>query len=274
MTFLRFNEGYFPADEEINDIINILSYLMGIELFLIGKTTFNSAKSPITNEYYSIFRDDIAFILDRNGLPPVSITIDFRNTYDIEKFINDFISSYIKNKAKYPLEEVFWYIKECYKQNILNTIQPLSTAYDLICNSYIEKSSAAILIQEDEFDSLIESIRSAFSTIQPSDNKNILWSKITGLNRISGNQRNTLVFDLLDMEISDIEKQAIKERNIVIHGTKYPIDIERRKKMSLVFYTLLNRLILRLLDVHIPYIDYSNKIFTIQDPKKMQSGEN
>lgn len=273
MTFIRFNEGDFPSEEEINDIINILSYLMGIELFLIGKTTFNIMKSPIRNEYYSIFRDDIDLILDRKGLPSVSITIDFRHIYDIEKFINTFIESYTVNKEKYPFEEVFWYIKESYKQNIVNTIQPLSTAYDLMCNSYIEKSDNGKLIEDEEFKSLLESIKDNFSHIPSSENKKILWNKITGLNCISGNHRNTLIFDLLEMELSDIEKQALIERNSVIHGSKKPINIEKRRKLSLVFYTLINRLILRLLDVQIPYIDYSNEKFTIQHPHKMQTGE-
>lgn len=273
ITFLRFNEDDYPTENEINDIINILSYLMGIELFLIGKTTFNSVKSPIKNEYYSIFRDDIEFILSKNALPPVSISIDFRHRYDIENYINNFIKSYLKNKDKFPFEEAFWYIKECYKQSIVNTIQPLSTAYDLICDAYLRNTEVATLVDVEEFNTFIESVKIAFSNIKPSDDKEILWNKILGLNHISGNQRNTLVFDLLQMEVSDIEKKAIRERNFVIHGSKKPINIDLRRKLSLVFYTLLNRLILRILDVEIPYIDYSNEKFTIQNPKNKQSGE-
>jgi len=260
-SFLRFQDNAHPSIEEIKEIYLLLSYILGSELIYIGNTKYNNSSSPVGNEFNSTFRKDIEKVISNIELPPIPIRINDRYSLGIdpENQINLFIEKYLEKKNSLNLLTVIWYLNYARTQHPQVMIQPLSTAFDILCTSYFEKKSNTYI---DKI--LFKKILSDFQPVLSKhiDDKNIMHelnNRFRNCNNNSINRRNQTIFKELDLNLSDFEKEALQSRNIAIHGSSI-ISIDPIKTIMLAnFYaTLMNRLLLRMLDMEY-YIDYSEK---------------
>ncbi|MDR0506180.1 MAG: hypothetical protein LBH32_05120 [Dysgonamonadaceae bacterium] len=270
-SFIRFGRGMFPPEEIINDLMILLSYILGTELIYIGFTKFNKNSYPIEKTTYSTYRKDITNILSCIEMPPAPIRLEDKYLgMDPVEQINVFFNNYIEKKSKYNFRQIFWYIIYARTQSYLTKLQPLATAFDLVCQyCFKEKNN---ILSTSEFSVIITEIEKII------DNKNIpieikkqLMSRFHSCNYLSGNKKNVIIFEKLRMDINNNEKEALKARNTSIHGKSGHIDITKIIINNNFFMTLLNRLILKIFGIT-HYIDYSKQGVEISKVEQCQSG--
>jgi hypothetical protein len=68
-----------------------------------------------------------------------------------------------------------------------------------------------------------------------------------------------MIFKDIGLQLGKAEREALHERHVAVHGSSETPDYVELLVHGQRFYTLVNRLLLRLLNVDTPYIDYSMK---------------
>jgi hypothetical protein len=87
---------------------------------------------------------------------------------------------------------------------------------------------------------------------------NILRKKLDNLNDKSSNMKYDDFFDLISLNIGEVEKAALRERNRPAHGSRYSSNQYPGLAMTTnALYTLFNRIVLKLTNAADCYIDYS-----------------
>jgi hypothetical protein len=255
-SFIRFERKEFPDTREIDDISLILSYLLGIELIYLGSTKFNSKSYPIERMTYSTLRYDINNVLGFSEIPPIPIYYTLHQKMDASEQINIFIKKYLEMNSKYDLTHVIWHLNYSRHQHPMVKIQPLAAAFDIICKNYcFEKDN--ILLPKKTFKDLLKEIKGILNKKELSDEiKKELYRRFQQDNNNSQNQRNKNIFNELGITLSENEKSALEMRNLMIHGSTQYKDIKQATADSYFFYTLINRLLLKVVGLQF-YIDYS-----------------
>ena len=109
-------------------------------------------------------------------------------------------------------------------------IQPLAATFDNICTQYFSNRENTIINKE------------IFSKL-----KNTIEQKIEEFD----------ISEELGLKISNLEKKALKARNSSVHGSLNSEKINDSILLTKCYYTLINRLLLRLLNIPL-YIDYTH----------------
>jgi hypothetical protein len=273
-SFIRFKDNEFISQEDFSELLHLLSYFLGVEFLHIGTTYFNKASSPIEQSYISTFHSGIDNILDQYDLPPIPIRLSdhYSLQLDSKEQINNGIQAYLNNKEHFSLERILWYINYARHQHPLVKMQPVSTAFDMICTMYY-KNADNNYIDKKMFSLLKKEFYKILTDIIPE--RNIIdefKQRIGNLNNNSINKRNKNIFNDLNMQLSALEQDSLNSRNASIHGTIGDIDYIKLIKESNAYFTLVNRLILRILNLQY-YIDYSVQGKYINDVRVAQKGE-
>ncbi len=273
-SFIRFKDGVFISDEEFSELLHLLSYFIGVEFLHVGITYFNKSSSPIEQIFMSTFHSGIDKILDQYDIPPIPIRLSdhYSLKLDPEKLINEGIQAYLEKKDKFSLERILWYINYSRHQHPLVKIQPLSTAFDMTCATYY-KGTDNNSIDKKQFANIKKEFFKILKTeISDKNLENEFKQRIANLNNNSTNQRNKNIFKDLEMQLSSLEKESLNSRNTSIHGTIGDVDYIKFIKQSNAYFTLINRLILRILNLQY-YVDYSVQGKYINDVRVAQKGE-
>ncbi len=81
-----------------------------------------------------------------------------------------------------------------------------------------------------------------------------ILNKIDGAYNMGGNEKIDLLFDRFGIIIGPLEKEALKARNLMAHGTMKTLDYERYKEIirkSYAYRTLFHRVILKILSYNV-----------------------
>lgn len=256
-TCLRFSKNQFPNDNDLYEIINTLNFIFGMTFIYIGQTKYNCKSSPIANCYVSTYRKDIKQVLSEIQLPVIPLRLTDFHTFNVKT--GDMINLVLKRisqNTKYNLFKNFAFINYARTQPIDVKIQPLAAAFDNICEKYFSDRENTI-INADIFTELKSVIYEKIDTLSvDNDQKRILKSKTSQINNQSQNQRNKKIFEELGLNLSKLEEEALKTRNSSVHGGLNSKKINDMIRLSKCYYTLINRLLLRILDIPV-YIDYT-----------------
>ena len=72
-------------------------------------------------------------------------------------------------------------------------------------------------------------------------------------------ERFDIFFEEINLQVGDLERKALKERNIMTHGGSNCNDEELQKQLLVngAYFVLLNRVILKIIGYKGDYIDYA-----------------
>jgi hypothetical protein len=259
-SFIRFDRGYFPEGEEVRELSLTLSYLFGTSFIHVGHTVFNAASAPISQRYVSTLHPCLERVFNQVQLPPIPIrlTEDISRGLDPEVMINKFLIAFVQKKDELKLVEVLWYMNQASLLDIFLSMQPLASAFDVLCQSCLSQRRRTTIVDSERFSTLIESVEELlYKIFGKSEESTRLLGNIKGTNRIGSGQRYSLALSELGLQVSEVERSALKERNAAVHGSVGEDNLHQRMFLTRVFYTLLNRMLLAALVPDIPYVDYS-----------------
>lgn len=269
-SFMRFKNSHDV--KYATEIATALSYALGAILLPLGSTTFNTASSPVSAEYYStfVFGTDRIIALPQLPILPIRINDHYVKGFDPQSTINQFLEGYLRNRDQYELRKVLWYLNYARQLDPLLQSQPTATAFDLLCNAHFRGQKRTV-IDSQLFKVVAKQLRKIIKNkVQDDAAQQELSNQIANLNNPSTNKRNRTIFSQMGLRTSSAEEQALQNRNIAVHGKAGPIDYTEVIRTSNTFFLLVARLLLAINGTSY-YVDWSareNAINPISEPQK------
>lgn len=261
-SFIQTKVGYSLSESEVETIRYLLSFISGTPLIPLGKTIYTKDHMIAGKTILSSERYDIGQLVanSKQRIVPASYTLWIEGA-DWTKIIIELISKYHSMKEKFPLDEV---VENIHTYRILPLrlkIQPLATAFDLLCDAWFKSDrskSKGKNLQDKSYKAIINKyIENIIVDLGDRDSAAPIVNKIKYANNMSMNQRVSVFFEELGIDLTDNEKETIKTRNKIVHGISGKVDYNDIYIKTHGYYSILGKVILRLLDYEYLYMDYS-----------------
>lgn len=254
------------------DIENIISFIFGRKLIKIAESHYDINSNKIKEIMINPFIDkklNIKNICESLDQFPIPL---YTYTNDNETIISNMINSFIEKKERLDFTSMFTnYWSSTFlppESKIILLAASLESLMNKWFNSKNSKRNTTI-IEKSEYKKLIKDIRPSFE--KKFKGYNQIINNFNQLNKLSINKSIELFFEELNVEIGDLEKNAIYSRNDYVHGndidTENCLDI---KIYSEIYQIIINRLILILLDYNGDYI-FNNQEKPIPVTNKLPS---
>ena len=251
-----YNNFGFPEDKSKQIIFEILSFIFGRHLIKIGESGFDENGKKKKKKSVS---PDIPFLIDIKHVcsdydrPPIDYNNPQKDKYQIEKDIALLVDEYISSNVDY--NNVFNYLRNSIVLPPQSEIVLLGGALDYLITQLRKKYDINNeYLSEEEFEELIgeelEKINEKLSKYPK------LLNNLNNSYKKKGTSNFDEVFNKLDLQIGEIEDNAIRYRHIPAHGQK----MKQKTKIKFpilvaVYRTLLNRCILKSLNYNEDYFD-------------------
>jgi len=263
-SYLMFTKNNFPDEDELLSIQNTLSFIIGKMFILIGFTTYNTAWSPLKNCYFSSNLDDVKHIISINRMPSIPVDLENVIKYNIyfPKTINKLLKNYHKYRNIISLDKIMFYINTSRHLSLSIKMQPLAAALDLFQEGWFKSKyskSHGKHLHDEKYAKIISTYIDSITKDLGKNKKTTppIINRIKTCNNISIRERHEVMFREIGLPIGKIEQSALKGRNVVVHGALKSKDYEEMLILTRAYYSLLNRLMLKILKYDGFYIDYS-----------------
>ncbi|MBP3576549.1 MAG: hypothetical protein J6K15_00420 [Lachnospiraceae bacterium] len=250
--------GRIPEAEERKKVAELLGFLMGRHLILVGDTAYQGAVILESNMYDPCA--DVASECSGNTLEIIPVHYYHNERNNFREFAQTLLPAYLELRDTYGLDLVlgrYW----------LSNTMPIGVNMPIIAGAMesIQKvwfkgqksKTKAVYMDKDAYEEAIsEFVEQLEAKLGGCENKDKLLRKILNCYQMGANEKYYTFLDELGLEYGDAEKECIKARNCFTHGDNndnYEEVIKHTKTMSL----LLARSILKLLGYSGMYIDTS-----------------
>jgi hypothetical protein len=266
----RLHRGYVEysvpdvSDEERELVLTALGFTYGRQLVRLGTTVFDETWQVIQQE--SCRPNMVGSPSDfRNASVPPT---DLGTTFVEEETVQQIVQSYVRVcESGLDLEYPTWLSWVGRHAHVDTSAATFGSSLEALRRTFLNKAgkSSTKLLHKSVASTLVDALKDTLrqkaeelSRDTVSDEVlQILNNKLDSLNERSSSMQYPDFFERIRLPIGERENEALRERNRPAHGHRYPKeDYERLIRVENVFRTLLNRVILRLCEVEIPYIDY------------------
>lgn len=271
------NEWGIPEVDEREEITEIVSFLFGRKLIKVGCSKFvddgwiaeDIAYSPNISP-----KIDLPGLCHSSDTPPIKLgyyhNLISRQASNCTKSLtvqfSELVTKYLDLRDELKLNDVlerYWLSESLpsYARLVL-----LSASLELLVQSWYQSKNSKIkgdFLSHDEFITCFKDELDGFKDkLEKINWKNEEFSsrflnKVMSSNQMGFNASIHFFFDEIGLEIGEIEKKAITYRNKPAHGKV--INYEESKnllKFEYAYKTLVNRVLLKILDYNWAYIDY------------------
>jgi len=274
-SYLRFSKENVPSKEELEAIENTLSYIFGKMFLFVGSSKYSSDWRLIERSFQDpyLYGTSLEKILKLPKYEP--FIINRIKMGDSETVINQMLGNYFELAKAFPLNEVVEAINMYRLFPLDLEIMPLSLALDMLKNAWFKSDKSTSkgkhladnryeLVLQKYLIQIEEDLKAIFKlnanetapTEMTPDTSTPIINRIKGANNLSNNERIQVFFNELGLKISDVEARALQTRNIVVHGATKERNDQQFVDNVHIYYTLLNKVLLKLLSYDGLYLDY------------------
>lgn len=139
----------------------------------------------------------------------------------------------------------------------------MTTGIEIISNKWFKSTKSktkGTYMKKEQFNQLFADELTSFEKkLNGMDFSDILLHKVRGANEMGVGERRNQFLNEIKLELGDIEKEAIKYRNVMIHNALdlKKIDLEKVIMITNANRASFNRVFLKMLDYDGSYIDYT-----------------
>lgn len=253
--------GRIPDSKEREAIREIVSFIMGRNLLNVGYTQFNEDAVAIEEVAARPGIEHIKRICGRGDFPPIRID-SHKEPYQFELLLQGLIPKYLNLRFKVNLPHSLWIYWRAFVLPIDVKLPMLGRAVEILADAWFEYKndrSSNCYISKRDFDELLGD---EFASIDKKlKDKNIpyrerIMNRITGAYTYGSNEKIEIqFFKKIGLPVGDIERKAIRARNIIHNKMLYE---EHNKMFKLIpaYETLFHRIILKILGYEGKYVDY------------------
>lgn len=254
----------YPSNDFRKIVAEYLSFILGSHLQKIGSSTFNynyELKSSKSNNPWSkkIFKNgNFNPIPLKNGLDR-----DF-----FEKIINKLFVNFVTQYQSISLSECLWKLWISQSQPLGVNLPTMSSGLESLIDSYLESNDLLKKYTKEEkreyTNLIIDELNSLEKKLEGFDFKNSLINKLKNPYNFTIGEKMKIFFNHISINFDkdSIENRALIARNLMAHQNinfDKVEDRERIKKLSDAYLSLINRVILKILEYDWYYIDYSKE---------------
>ncbi len=261
--------GRIPDDNEREAISELVSFVFGNQFLKIGQTSYNEAMTSISEEYNNPWGDNVMSRCQRLALPPVQIN-DYNDWGRGAILLNELLIPYLEQRNKLCLKDVLWKYWIAKYSSIGANLPILSSAVETLAEKIlkIHPEIKHYYIDFKEFvGTIAEELVSIEIKIDSNPNKGIILNKLKGATQRGSNEKLEMMFEIIQLTIGKIEKNALRARNKMAHSSFGEIsdeDLREIVRLTKAYETLFNRIFLKILLHKGQYVDY----YTIGYPNR------
>jgi hypothetical protein len=256
--------GYIPSEEERARISNFISFLLGKQLLSVCSMEYDSNMNLIRGDYYNAktFDFDLKQICKESERPPINYR-EYKNRYVFINALELLLPKYLEVYETYHFIETFnyyWYAKML---SVDVNLPLAATVLERIMRCWFaskKSKTKGVLISSQEYNKLTEDLISKIEVkLGDYEYKQNIINRIKGCYNMSVRERFDIFFEEINLQVGDLERKALKERNIMTHGGSNCNDEELQKQLLVngAYFVLLNRVILKIIGYKGDYIDYA-----------------
>ena len=238
-------------------IENIISFIFGRKLIKIAESYYDINGNKIKETMIDPFINnnlDIKNICESSDNFPIPIYDYSRDSS--ESIMTNMINSFISKKETLDFTSMFINYWSSTFLPSESRIILLAASLESLMNKWfdsINSKRSTVIIEKSKYKQLIKDIRPVF--LETFEGHTQIINNFNQLNRLSINKSIELFFEEINLDMGDIEKNALYSRNDPVHGN----DIDHDTFSDLMIYVeiyriILNRVILKLLDYNGDYI--------------------
>ena len=253
--------GGIPDEKEREAISEIIGFIFGKHLLNVGYTKYADKGYPIEEVAKNPWGENVVSKCQKPALFPIDI--DNYQTWGIlEKILNQLIPQYLLLRDDLNLNQALWSYWVSLDLPIEVNIPILSAGVETIAKSWFKTNRSktkGVYLSKKEYDELLAS---EFNLIDEKLRKNPyhqrILNKLKNAHNMGANERLDFFFLEIDLSIGEIERKAIKGRNLMAHGDIISDqETEKMIRLTRAYQTLFHRIFLKILGFDSDYIDRS-----------------
>lgn len=260
----RADDSIFPSPEFKKIFSEYISFILGNHIQQIGTSEFKNGYELISSQSQNPWKGKIKKNSIINPIP-------LKNGGDRDFFenqLNKLLGHFISLHEKTSLSDCLWKLWIGCDLSIGTNLPIIASGFEMLINSFLERNN---LIRKytkkekhDYRQMVTEEIESLRAKLTPYDFAPFVLNKLENPFNFGIGEKFKIFFKniSLEFESNSLESKALRARNLMIHVGFDFSTIERQKeikKLSDAYITLVNRVILRLLDYDGYYVDYSKE---------------
>lgn len=261
--------GRIPNKGDREAISELVGFVFGNQIQKIGQTSYSNDFAAIGQKYQNPWSDNTISKCSQGSLPPVEIG-NYRDWGRAEVLLNELISPYLEKRDSFQLKDTLWKYWIA-RDAVLGTNLPiLSSAVETLAERIIKKTPDVkhYYMKYNKFSELIaEEILSIQKKLEGNTNKDKIINKIKAATQRGSNEKLLMMFEIINLEVGNLEKKAIKARNKMAHSSSGNMTTEQwveTLRLTRAYETLFNRVFLKILDYKGKYKDY----YTFEHPDR------
>lgn len=253
-----------PDETERVAITEILSFIFGGQLLKVGHTEYDVNYNPIKEISINPWGENVVSKCRASKNSPIGLYYD-DIAFEMEDILKRLIPKYLELREDLKLSNVLWRYWIAMEMPIGTNLPVLSSGLEMLSNSWFKSpysESKGIHIEKDAYLNLIEDeIISLTNKLDCYEFKDKVINKLKFAYNMGINEKIERFFEEINLQVSKIEKKALRARNDMAHGStlKSKNDIVKAIRLSRAYETLFERTFLRILDYDGIYIDKSIK---------------
>lgn len=257
----RNKTGGIPDEKNRLSIQEICSFIFGKRLLKVGSTSYDSNNRPI--KIIGISPGAFATIRRcQNGpRPPIQLT-NIREMSHLERIFENLIPQYLNLRDELGLYESLWKYWICEESTLDSHISSMATGIEILSKKWFASKKSkmqGVYLPKERFDLLLkEELTTMKGKLKEIEFGEKIYNKISGAYQFSSNDLFNYFVEELGLEISDVEKEAHKFRNVTLHESIDYSDemVDKIRRLTNAYRSFFNRLMLQLLGHTDTYIDY------------------
>jgi hypothetical protein len=251
-----------PGDKERALLVDALSFALGRQLVPVGETWFGEQWWPVRSIAVSGHYLGRTSGFAEHSFAPADLSLGgaFLDENKLSKLVNSFLTTARKTDLDFPL----WLVWLAQASPLDAQPAHLGAALEALRKTYCDGGTKlqTRLLPKADWTPLRDALLPVLDKFAGSKNStppySILRNKICQLNNKSSNMQYDEFFEVLGLEVGDVESQALRERNRPAHGHRYKqSDYESLAGSAWALHALFWRTMLRIVGWEGSYIDYS-----------------
>lgn len=250
-----------PNQEVRKSISEVVSFLFGRQLLNVGYSEFGSRGEYIRKSAWSPWGDNVVAVCQKASLPPINFS--YSDWDNFENTLKQIVPRYIMLSNELKLSDVLWRYWIFLNHPLGTNLPILQSGIEMLSKSWVRSNNSrrkGVYLPKKEFDALlsdeISSVAEKLAGIEFGDR---ILRKISGAFQMTQNEMLYSFFDEIDLQIGDVENQALRGRNKMSHGHSSKEDNDYNVYLTFAYRTFFNRIILKILGYDGMYIDYSTE---------------
>jgi hypothetical protein len=254
-----------PTADTRTAIGEIVSFVLGRRMMLLGSTTFDSSGHTIEVESVNPWGTNVRALCLKPGLPPVPYDHDGGV---LEALLVDLIPRYLAAREPLGLKDALWSYWIAKESPASIDLPIFASAVEALKKGWLSSTgskSKGVHMSKADFEGvagdLVEEVRKRVRDRGASEE---IVRNFAGANRMGLGEQMRAFLDEIGLSVGECEKAAMGARHRSAHGAGADEELTELIRHGTAYQTLFERVFLRVLGYEGPYVDRTTEGYPVR----------